>query len=366
MRASAWLAGAALLLFAAGASAHIPVGARTLRELVAESDLVLRGRIESSGERVGLSTEGGSASRPTVEARVLEVLKGDLGADRVRFAQHGHGVATFEPGSESLLFLRDIAKIRELRALGEAGALDWVSLQEHEERYPLQPETRDAMLGAVRDYVAAGSAPPAERLLRLRAATLTLLSTPDADLAASAIRDLVAAPELALIDESNLPTLRAVLDDAAVSMGVRTALLAALEGRGLLDGGPLWLAWLSEETPDRDRITALRASRSARDPEVRRRVRALLGDSDAGVAAAAVEALAVTTGADAVPDFAEALAHTDSRVRYAAIRALGRVATPAALRALRETAEAHADEATRRRARAELRKRSQTSRAGPA
>jgi hypothetical protein len=350
-------AGVVLLFAATSAPAHIVVGAKTLRQLVGESDLVLRARILEVDERVGFSTEGSAASRPSVHARVLEVLDGDLDAQHVRFAQHGHGVATFVPGEEVLVFLQDIARTRELRVLGEAGALAWVSLQEHEERFPLRPETREALLRAVDAYVEAGSAHADARRASLRTATLALLTAPDAHLAASAIRDLVLAPDAPLVTAQDVPALRGVLADPTASMGVRTALLVELERRGLLEGGVYWSQWLSDATPARDRVTALRASRAADDPEVQRRARALVGDPDVEVAAAAVEALAAAPAAEAVPPLLRALEHGDGRVRYASIRALGRIATPAATAALRETAASHPDAATRRRASAELRKR---------
>jgi hypothetical protein len=356
MRVLCWVGSAAWLLCAAAASSHIVYGAKTLRQLVGEADLVLRARIVASGERVGLSTEKGSASRPVVEARVLEVVKGAFDTPSVRFAQHGHGVATFVPGEESLLFLLDIERSRELRALGDADVIGWVSLQEHEEGYPLRPATRETLLRAVRAYAVAGSAEPDARLAALRTATLGLLTSSDPDFAASAIRDLVLAPDLALVAKQDLPVLQSLLADPGVSMGVRAALLTELERRKLIDGERFWLHWLSDATPPPDRVRALRASGATADPGVRKRVLALLGDSDAEIASAAAAAIGGAPAAAAVEPLAEALARPEEKVRYASIRALGRIATPPALQALREAAESHPDPATRRRARAELRK----------
>jgi len=169
-RAVAATALCGVALWAVAASGHIVYGAKTLRQLVAEADLVVRARVVSAGERVGFSTEEGSVTRPIVEAAVLETLKGDPGLEVVRFAQHGHGVATFRSGEEALVFLQRIGRTRELAALGEAGVLDWVSLQEHEEAFPLRPATRDALLGAARRYVAAESASAEARLPALREA----------------------------------------------------------------------------------------------------------------------------------------------------------------------------------------------------
>jgi HEAT repeat protein len=55
------------------------------------------------------------------------------------------------------------------------------------------------------------------------------------------------------------------------------------------------------------------------------------------------------------------LQRPEENVRYASIRALGQVATPAARKALDAAADSHPDAGTRRRARAELRKLSRTN-----
>jgi HEAT repeats len=355
-RALAAMAVAALAC-AAAAHAHIVYGTKTLSGLVAQSDLVLEARILESGERVGLSVEGGSASRPTVLAEVLAVWKGSFAAPRVRFAQHGHGVATFEPGDEALLFLVDIRRSRELEALGRAGALEWVSLQEHDDAYALREDTREALIGAVRGYVAAADATPPVREATLRRATVALLTSGDADLAASALRDLVLAPEAPLVEVEDLPALLPVLGDAGTSMGLRVALLAELERRGMVEGAPYWLGLLSDATPPRDRITAIRAAGLSGGLPVRARLVVLLKDADPDVAAAAASALGGPGRSDAVTPLAQALARGPEKVRNAAIRGLGRIATPDAERVLAAAAADHPDAGTRRRARAELDKR---------
>ncbi len=357
MRLAPWLAGLVGLLCALGAHAHIVYGTKTLRGFVAEADLVLRARVVSAGERVGASTPSGSVSRPTVVAEVLEVLKGVFEGERVRFAQHGHGVATFSPGEEVLLFLLPIGKSRELAALARAGVVDWVSLQEHDDAYRVRAETRGALLGAVRDYASAQD--PSDPALRR--ATVALLTSGDAGLAASALRDLALAPHSSWIVVEDLSVLRGVVQDPEASMGVRAALLAELDRRGWLDAAPLWPGLLADEVPAPDRITAIRAAAASAGASVRPRLVALVSDPDPDVAAAAAAALGRPRDAAAVAPLEAALAHETAKVRMAAIRALGRIATPAAERVLAGAAASHADPDTRRRARAELAKGSRAS-----
>ena len=128
------------------ARAHIVYGTRTLQQLVAESDLVLRARIVSLADRLSLGPEPTGADRPSVEAEVLDVLKGDLKAPKVTFVQHGHGVARFESGQEALIFLNRIGRSRELDALAAGGGVAWVSFQEHDETYALTSANRKPLL----------------------------------------------------------------------------------------------------------------------------------------------------------------------------------------------------------------------------
>jgi hypothetical protein len=356
VRPGRWACVAGLLwCFAAGAHVY---AAKTLHGLVAESDLVLRARINAVDPGPLRSTEPTGISRPAVAATVLEVLKGELDGPLVRFVQHGHGVARFEPGEDTLLFLVRIERNRELAVLGQTGAFEWVSLQEHSDEYSVEAPTRDRLLAAVRGYVEAGAAAsPAESVPALRRATLELLESGDAKLAACALRDLAAAPGVPLITKADLPALLAIEGDPQVSMGVRIALLAELERRGLVTGAPHWKALLSGSIPTPDRVTAIRAAGVSGGPTARAQLIALLADPDERVAAAAAAALGAPNNSDAVAPLAATLSsHESASVRLAAIRGLGRIDSPGARDALSHAAESHSDPATQRRAIAELRK----------
>lgn len=355
------VAGLAVWLCAFAAQAHVVYGTKTLHGLIAEADLVLNARIVTADEGPAPSADRPGASRPAVEAAVLEVLKGNFEKPRVRFAQHGHGVARFRSGDEALLFLHDIARSPELDALGRSGTHSWVSLQEHQDTYPIEPATRDRLLGVARSYAAADAEASANaRTAALRRATVDLLTSGDPQLAASALRDCVLAPDLPLLTVEELPALRAVLDDPDTSMGVRVALLTELERRDLVEGPPIWLRLLADETPSRDRITAIRAAGASSSRPVRTRLIALVASPDVQVAAAAASALGAPGNQDAVAPLTGALSHESATVRMAAIRGLGRIGAPEAQRALETAAASHPDPATQRRARAEASKRRAT------
>jgi hypothetical protein len=354
------------LLCAPSVQAHV-YATKTLHGLVAEADLVLRSRIVAARPQQTSSSTPPGANRPSVEASVLEVLKGDFDEPLVRFAQHGHGVAHFDPGDETLLFLTRIERNRELDALAASGAFRWVSLQEHRDEYPLVPATRGHVLAAVRGYVAASAASsPEQQLAFVRRATLELLESRDPKLAGSALRDLAAAPGLPLATQDELEQLLAIERDPNVSMGIRVALLGELGRRGLVDPTPYWLSLLSDDVSVRDRITAIRAAGLAGSPAVQKRLIALLGDPNERIAAAAAVALGMPDNGQAVAPLATALsAHTSEAVRLAAIRGLGRIGSPEARSALEQAAESHLDAATQRRARAELRKPRSTTASPP-
>jgi hypothetical protein len=337
---------------------HIVYGTQTLLGLVAEADLVVRARVIQVSAVAGFSGEKGALERPAVEAEVVEILKGSLDDSRFRFVQHGHGVATFEPGREHLLFLVHIARSRELETLSDRSGLRWVSLQEHDQAYPVDVPAREALLSAARAYAATEKIVGAEaRLDLLRSGTLSLITSGDARLAASAIRDLVTAPNLALVTQDDRPALEGVIDDPTTAIGVRVALLTELEHRGLIDGQARWLALLADDAPSTDLVVVIPAvARDGRAP-IRARLIALVASDRAEVAAAAAVALGVPGDASMVPILDSALAHPSSRVRNAAIRGLGATRTSEAVQALQQAGKTHPDPATRRLAQAEARKR---------
>jgi hypothetical protein len=334
------------------ARAHIVYGTATLNQFVATSDVVARARILDAQGRVALEAPG--MSRPVVEARLLDVLKGPAEPGVVRFAQHGHGVAPFEDGEEVLLFLRRIERHRELARLGSAGAVAYVSLQEHDAKFLLTGESREALLSAARSYIRVGAvSDPAVRHAALRRATFAQLASPDGRLAASAVRDLVLADEPPMITEADLPVLEPILASSDTPIGVRVALLAELERRGMVDGPTRWVELL-RGIRGRELQAVIRAAGAHPSPPTHAALREILDGDDPGAAAAAATALGAPGDDAAVAPLRRALSKGDARLRMAAIRGLGRIATARARRALEEAADSHPDPATRRRARAEV------------
>lgn len=339
-----------LLAYAPPARSHIVYGTKTLSQLVAEADVVARARVVDADAMLLLENAG--KRRPLVAAELLEVMKGPAEPGPVRFAQHGHGVADFEDGEEVLLFLKHTARHRELSSLAGSEGVPWVSLQEHEAKFLLTPESRDAILIATRGYLQVASAAPDERTAALRNATFAQLSSPDPRLASSAVRDIALAETPPLVTETDLPALEPVLASPSTPIGVRVALLAELERRELLEGPPRWVALL-RGTQGRELRSVIAAAGTHPSPPVHAVLLEILAGDDADAAAAAALSLGWPGNEPAVPPLRGALASRDSRLRMASIRGLGRIATPSARRVLEEAAASHPDAGTRRRARAE-------------
>ena len=339
-----------LLVFTQPVRSHIVYGTKTLSQLVAEADVVARARVIDADAVLVL--EGAGKRRPLVAAEILEVIKGPAQPGPVRFVQHGHGVADFEDGEEVLLFLERAEHHRELSKLGGAAGVSWVSVQEHDAKFLLTPESREAILIATRGYLQAAGAASDERHAALRKATFAQLSSSDPRLASSAVRDIALAEDPPLVTEADLPALDFVLASDSTAIGVRVALLAELERRKLLDGSPRWVALL-RSTQGRDLRSVIAAAGTHPSPPVYAVLLEILAGGDADAAAAAAVSLGWPGNEQAVPALRASLASRDSRLRMASIRGLGRIATPSARKLLEEVAASHPDAGTRRRARAE-------------
>jgi len=356
---AAWsvaLAGVCLCVWLAtvpAATGHIVLGDPTLQLLMADADVAARARITDVREVPAASDTVGQ--RPTVGAVLLEVLKGDVASKQVRFAQHGHGVASYRPGEEVLLFLRRIERSRELDTLAATG-LAYVSLQEHDDKY-LVPAGEDPLVMRVaRAYSRAERvADPDARLKLTREVMLMMLRSQDARLAAEAVQTLAIAEGDALVTSQELPELLQLIDDSRTPIGVRIALLVELERRGMLAGSSRWLGLL-QATSGAERKSVIRAAGRHPSVELGTALLALLEGEDLSAAREAAIAVGWPGYDAAVAPLGTALAGEDARLRMAAIRGLGGVATAEAQRMLAASASEHPDDATRRRAGAEVRR----------
>jgi len=337
------------LSVAAPARAHVVYGTPSLHELARDADLVVRVRVATS-ERM-LHTEAGR--RPVVDAMVLETLHGEP-MQRVTFAPHGHGAAAYHDGEEALVFLRRLERLPELATTPLAGRVSWVSVQETTDKIALGPRTRHVWLDATRRYLRAQTLPdPAARRTALRETTIALLGSPSPRVAASALRALVVVGDGFGLGADDRPRLEALIGRASIPIAVRVGLLAELERRGVVVGPPLW-ARLLRGARGADLRRVVRAAGAHPSPEVTAALVQIAGAADIEAAAEAAVSLGVPGHDDAVAPLGRLLAGGDQRLRFAAIRGLGRIGTAPAMEALRHAAAFSADAATRRRAGAEV------------
>jgi hypothetical protein len=333
------------------APAHIVYGTANLRQQIAEADVVARAPIVDAGGVLVL--EDPPLRRPIVEARLLEVLKGGVEPGLVRFAQHGHGVAEFVDGEEVLLFLRHIERSAELDDPRLAAKVQYVSLQQHDARYPLAGKSGERFVAASRAYLAVDAIrDPASRLAAQRQLTLEMLLSEEPRLALSALQDLVQHDRIALVTRDDLTVLVARITDPQAPVGLRVGLLAELQRRELTDGPALWVKLL-KTTRGADLAAVVRAAGVHPSSPVTAELTRILGGEDAVASRAAAVALGTPGNDTATAALVGALGSEDARLRMAAIRGLGRIATPAARDVLATAAKSHADPETRRRARAE-------------
>jgi hypothetical protein len=341
-----------LVGFGESVDAHIVYARPTLLSLVGGAELAVHATVLDPHAILTLEATG--ERRPIVRVELREVFKGKgEPGQELRFASHGHGVVEYAAGEEVLAFLVPLARSKELAAL-QAADLEWVSLQGDDARYLLAPANREGVLAAVRGYAAAGRlSDPAARIESLRGVTLDLLTSGNSQLAASAVRDLVATGD-ALVTAADVPRLlEQVVRSAKAAIGVRLGLLVELERRGLVAGAPLWEDLL-HTTPKPDLLQVVRVAGRHPSPRVNATLVEMLGQDDE-LAEAATLALGDPSHHGAVPALSKALQSDASRVRMGAIRALGRIGTPAARKVLEVAARDHEDAATRRRAAAEVR-----------
>ena len=339
---------------AAVGHAHLAKSTSSLRSLIAESEVVVRARVIELDTFV--AQRGPDEKRRSIlRVKVLEVLKGpEVAGAELPISQHGHGVAKYQPGDEALLFLRHLSKSRELHELGSTGELQWYSTQERDDAYVLSRESRRATMQAARRYVAIEKMPSDKRAEALRRITVKLLASRDLHLATSALRDMSRSGKVSLVTKADVPTLIKVIDDPQASIGVRIALLAELQRRGLVDGDPHWLRLL-RRTKGADRLAVIHAAGAHLSPAVNAEVIDILMGTDAAASAAAAIAVGAPGNTAAVVPLSKAILSENPRVAMSAIRGLGKIGTEGARAVLTSAAASHPDASVRRRAQAELR-----------
>lgn len=331
--------------------AHMVMGTTTLRLFTLQSDFVARVRIIDPDATLILKEP--MLRKFIVVAEVLEGVKGHATEKRLRFVQQGHGVARYDKGDEVVLFLRHIERSPELANSRVAKHVHWFSEQETGAEFALDDHTRDDFMEAVRAYVALRGLPRKDQIDALRRITVEMIASPHEVLAASGVRDLVLSANASIVSKDDLPVLEPVLDDRQTPIGVRIGLLAELERRDLVAGPPRWAALL-RTTEGTERLAVVRAAAAHPSEAVARELLKLLASEDVQLVSTVAVSLGSLHNDIVVEPLAELLGSSESRLRMAAIRGLGRVGTAAAMQTLTEAAASHPDAATRRRAAAEV------------
>lgn len=342
---------AAALVFAdarAPLHAHILPDTITLSQRVSSADLVVRARITDPNIIVN-SDNTTKTSQQLVGARVLETLRGKPAQQQIRFIPHRHNDGGYEKGDELILFLK---------AVKQAGpaepAAPWISIDDFADRISLDAANTEAVLSAVRAYTDAFAQPEPEAREAFRRATLSLLQSEQPRVAAFALRDLLLSQGPSLIHPEDIPALEALIENTKYSIALRTALLAELERKHLLDTAPHWLKLL-QSTPPANIATVTKSLPKPLRPELRRELDRLLSGPSPDAIKAAAAALGTPGDDTALDALGRALASaSDPGVRQALVESIGKMASPSAQLKLKEIASTHEDQNLRRSAQTEL------------
>lgn len=338
-------------------SAVSPTAAASIFTLADDSTTVVRGVVDRTQ-----SYEQDKFLVFSITPR--EVLKGTTATvgSPIQLVQErvfGSELPYFKVGDEALVFAVALPPYSYYRrALPDGAYLRWTEPKDSAADVAALEDT--AVTAAVARYLAAKSDPAA--IARDLAA---LLASPVPRLRADALDAIVTRKDLAAaLDAAALAPVRAALDDERLPLAERGAILlglaragapgaAALAEHAVTAGGPLLpvgadalvtlgrapreeqlLAWSRSSDPAL-RIAAVRglanaSSRAAFD----RLTQVVTTDADPTVRIAAVKALGSAHDARAVLVLAQAMRSTDKGEILAASDALGRLATPEAVRAL--------------------------------
>lgn len=341
------IAVASVVLAAASSPAAAPLpGAVSLRRMTHDADAVVVARITI----VGATVTAGGSEYPVVHADVLATLKGAPAPGGLAFAIAGPGTASHVVGEEVLLFLQSIERVAGLAATPLASRIRYAAIPNAGEKIVVRPRERDALLGAVRGYVAVDTIPdPEGRAEALRRLTLEVLQSGEPLLVTSVMRDFAPGGDAAALTLADLPALVPLIESPRVPIGTRIALVAELERRGLVFGPARWVRLLRTARGS-DLLAVIRAVGEHPSAGVNAQLIPLLHHRDFAVATAAATALGVPGNVEAVRALAESLGRADAELRTAALSSLARVGTQSARQALELAAARHPDPLTRRHA----------------
>jgi hypothetical protein len=337
----------ALLTASAADFGHAQIGAgASIRRLTHDADAVVRARITI----VGATMEAGGHLYPVVHADVVETMKGAPAPGALVFAIAGPGAPAYVAGEEVVLFLQSVERVATLAATPLATRVRYATIPNAGEKLVLHPREREAVVGAVRGYVAVDTIPdPEGRTEALRKLTLEILKSKEPTLVTSVMRDFAPGGDAAALTLADLPALAPLIESPRVPIGTRIALVAELERRGLIFGPARWVRLL-RTSQGSDLLAVIRAVGEHPSAGVNAQLMPMLAARDFAVATAAATALGVPGNVEAVRPLAASLGRADAHLRDAALRSLARIGTQSARQALELAAARHPDPLTRRHA----------------
>ncbi|MCZ6782225.1 MAG: HEAT repeat domain-containing protein [Proteobacteria bacterium] len=317
------------------APAHVVLHRATLRQWLQHSALSLE--VEFASGPLVWSAPDGADRQEYFRVRILEVLRGDAPtADVLEFFPHAEGFPAFREGDRSLLFLEETRTRPEFRPL--VARFPWFSMQGAGDEWVLRREPGDAVREQARFYAQwlAAGADPATAAAEFRRGLLAGFRSGVPALAGDSLLELVriAAIPGVLDDAADTAPFAALIDDPALGLSTRLALLRALTGRPGVDVGAHWRRLLAADLERGEVRQLARAATTVDDPQLSNWLGALLRSTDPELRVVAAQALADPRHASHVPALARAAEAGNARVARAAIQALGVIGGDEARRAL--------------------------------
>lgn len=325
--------------------AHSIPGAQTLHDLCRAADVVAIGRITL------VSTPNPHATTlPPVDAEVTEIFReGDVKKGSIRFWPHRHGNEQYVVGEELFLFLEPT------RAPERAVEAKYEAIEAIGDRFIVPVDRRAEWIDAARKYVALGKGPRGSIDPReLGRVSISMLASPETQLAHQALRDLMLAGAAPVIGQSDVPELLRIVGDANRPAMLRVGILSELERRKLTPVGSHWISVL-ETSSSNDRSAVISGAKSRWFvPEVNAALVAIVDRGSSDEAISAARAVGAEGNEAAVEALVRAVGREPAELRYTALGSLRRINTAGVRDKLEGFAQSHPDAETRKVARAEI------------
>jgi len=329
---------AVLLTLASVAPAHVVYAPTTLREWVANADLIAVAEIVAP-LRVWRAADG-SDLQEYLSVHVIEVLRGTTPGREIDYFPHAEGEPRYRPGDRALLFLERTVPRRDRVAV--AARFPYFSRQGAGNEWKLD-SADDPALEMARAWEAL---PKDAAAADARALLLRQLTLGDARLQRDAIFELVrfrrqpgAWPDAAAVE----PFAR-LTTSASLGPTERIALTRALDGAPGFDASAPLLALTGDDLDAPTRKALVSAASVSRDPRLSAWLAAQLESSDPNRRREAATALAHPWHAAHVAKLIDlAVGDADEDVARSAVRALAAIDDPASRTGLEAVTERRDD-----------------------